>query len=452
MIGKIWKALTNAFILKLIALVIAFVIWLFVTNSNNPIRSITVQNVPINIVNEASIAEIGKVVEPAGTDSVTLKVTERRSILNRLSKNNFYVEADLENINALDSVPLTVTCDNPSVTWDEIAISPSSLKVNIEDVVEQTFAISVVASGEVSAGYAVGKTEIPQGKTILIAGPASLVNIIGQVNAPISVSSLSQDREMISTLRVYDKNGSELTEGQMSRLEFKTSDGTVLEDRSVVVVIYLWELRTDVPVKANTYGDPADGYMVASVSVLPETITLAGTSEAFEQMGDELVLADTISVEGMQEDFTEEIDITGTLELYDDLKLPAEADTVVTVQVDMEKSGYSTVDIMLSDITMLNIPEDMKLVFTPADKVPIRVKSDMPDQQLLRMDEVHAVVNLLECRKAGTYDIPVSVSLPEGYSLSDEVFIKVVSTDNTVDEQAGQSIGPASQEQITEAG
>jgi len=181
MIRKIWKKLTNGLGLKLIALVISFVIWLFVTNSNNPVRSTTIQNVPINIVNEDSIADIGKIVEPEGSDTVTLKVTERRSVLNRLTRSNFYVEADLENINALDSVPLTVTCDNSAVTWDEIAISPSSLKVSIEDVVEQPFAVSVVASGEVSAGYAVGRTEVLPGKTILIDGPESLVNIIGQV-------------------------------------------------------------------------------------------------------------------------------------------------------------------------------------------------------------------------------------------------------------------------------
>ena len=124
--NKIIKTLTRDLALKIIAVITAFIIWVFVTNSNNPVRSITISNVPINLINEESIADIGKVVEPIGSDTVTLKVTERRSILNRLSRSNFNVEADLETINEMDSVPLTVTCDNPAVTWDEISISPSS--------------------------------------------------------------------------------------------------------------------------------------------------------------------------------------------------------------------------------------------------------------------------------------------------------------------------------------
>ncbi len=448
MIRKIWKKLTNGLGLKLIALIISFMIWLFVTNSNNPVRSTTIQNVPINIVNEASIADIGKIVEPEGSDTVTLKVTERRSVLNRLTRNNFYVEADLENINALDSVPLTVTCDNSAVTWDEIAISPSSLKVSIEDVVEQPFAVSVVASGEVSTGYAVGKTEVLPGKTILIDGPESLVNIIGQVNAPISVSGLSEDRELTSILRVYDKNGSEFTEGQMSRLEFKTSEGTVLEDHTIQVRLYLWELRSDIPVVAETTGSAAEGYRVASVTVLPETVTLSGTPEAFEQMGDMLILAEPIIVDGLHEDFSQEVDLTGTLEKHENIKLPADADTTVTVQVDIEKSGYSTVDIMLSDITMINRPEDRKLVFTPADKISVSVKADDYTMDRISAGQIDAEIDLAVCKEPGNYELPVVITLPEGYSLSDEVVIRVSSAAQGTEEQEAASIRSAPQEEI----
>ena len=450
MIKKVLKSMTNGLVLKLIALLIAFIIWLFVTNSNNPVRSMTIQNVPINIVNESSIADIGKVVEPVGSDTVTVKVTERRSILNRLGRNNFYVEADLENINELESVPLTVTCDNPAVTWDEIAITPSSLKVNIEDVVEQTFVVSVVASGEVGEGYAVGRTEVLPGKNILIDGPESLVNIIGQVIAPISVSGLAEDTELTSTLRVYDKNGSEFTEGQMSRLEFKTADGTVLEERSLQVLVYLWELRSDIPVKVDTYGEPAAGFMVSSVTVLPETITLAGTAEAFENMGDALLLADAISVEGVWEDFEEEEDLSNTLESIEDMKLPADADSLVTVQVHIEKTGYSTLDIMLSDISMQNKPENRKLVFTPADKIAVGVKADDPEAGLITADMIEAEMDLAACRVPGNYEIPVSITLPEGYSLRDPVYIKVSSSDSTSEDQQQEITAVKSDEEETE--
>lgn len=436
--NKIIKTLTRDLALKIIAVITAFIIWVFVTNSNNPVRSITISNVPINLINEESIADIGKVVEPIGSDTVTLKVTERRSILNRLNRSNFNVEADLETINEMDSVPLTVTCDNPAVTWDEISISPSSLKVNVEDKVEQTFAVSVVASGEVAPGYAVGKTDIQEGKTILIAGPASLINIIGQVNAPISVSGLREDSDLPSILRVYDKNGSELTESQMNRLEFKTSSGDVIEDYTVIVSISLWQLRSNIPLRVEASGVPADGYRVESITAIPSTVTLAGTAEAFEKIGSVLTVAERVTVDGLSNDSEQEIDLTSTLEQYEDLKLPADADTVVSVLIGIKRTGYNTVDIPLSDITLLNRPQNRKLVFTPADKITISVKADNTDNLPVAAEDIQAVMDLLECREPGNYDIPVSITLPEGYTLSDEVVVKVSSTDTGTEDNTAQ--------------
>ena len=98
MIIKVLKGWKENLSLKLIALVIAVFIWLFVSNQNDPTRTVTIQNVPITIVNEDSIGDIGKVAEPTGSDTVTVKVTERKSVVNRLGRNNFYVEATLRTL------------------------------------------------------------------------------------------------------------------------------------------------------------------------------------------------------------------------------------------------------------------------------------------------------------------------------------------------------------------
>ena len=162
--SKFRNKLTDNIGLKIIALVVAALIWLLVTNNNNPTKSMLFTNVPIKVVNQDSVADIGKVAELEGSGTVTIKVKERRKVLDRLAKNgsDFYIEADLENITDMNTVPLTVTCSNPSITWDEIEISPSSLKVTLEEKVEQAFVISVSTSGIQAAGYEVGTTEVVQ--------------------------------------------------------------------------------------------------------------------------------------------------------------------------------------------------------------------------------------------------------------------------------------------------
>ena len=432
-----WKTgLMNNGSLKIIALVIAFFIWLFVTNNNDPVGSMTISNVPITIVNEDSIADIGKVVEPEGSGTVTIKVTERRSVRSRLARNgsNFYVEADLENINQLNTVPLTVVCDNSAVTWDEIAISPSSLKVTLEDKVEQAFAVTVSAAGDVRSGYAVGKTEVAGGKNLLIAGPESLVGIINQVTAPINVTGLADDTDLTSTIRIFDRNGAEFTESQLSRLEIKDNEGNVLTDRILTVNVQLWKVRADVPLKVLTDGEPAEGYRLKEVTTVPQTVTLAGTETALEEVGNVLTVIDEVPIFGASDTITQDIDLTNTLAGYTGLKLVGDADPIISVTAQIEKSGDSYFNIPLRDITLLNKPEQMKLVFTPADKITVGVHAlDATDEEMQEIaeaiseDDIRMSIDLAVCEEEGTYELPVTVELPDGFELSSPVVVKVSS-------------------------
>jgi|GEM_PF-304113 len=423
--------------LKLVSLIVAFLIWLLVSNTNNPTQTRLFNNVPITIINKESIAAIDKVVEPQGSGTVTLRVTERRSVLEKLSRtgSDFYVEADLENINEMDSVPLTVVCSNSAVTWDEIEMSPSSLKVKLEDKVEDTFVATVSASGTPSTGYEVGTTAIEEGRNILIAGPQSLIRIIGQVVAPVSVSNLSSEEVVSeSTLRVIDKNGEDFTDSQLSSLEFKSEDGTVITDRVVHVTVTPWRVRSDVTVRVETTGSPAWGYNIADVTTLPETISVAGSSEALSALGRSLTLSEAVDVSGASETISEEVDLTAELSaISTELRLASGADSTLQIQVEIEKNGDVTVNVPLSAIETLNRPSDMDLVFTPADVLPVKVhrleaaeNNDAVDPESLSL-----TVDLSACAEEGSYELPVEVELPEGYELAQDVTIKVSSRKKT---------------------
>ena len=430
---------TGNLVLKLIALVMGFLIWLLVTNSDDPTRSLIISNVPINIINEDSIADIGMVVEPEGSGTVILKVTERRSVLNRLARNgsDFYVEADLENINEMNTVPLTVGCNNPNVTWDEISINPSSLKVKLEAKMEQAFVASVTTTGATAQGHAVGSTEILDGKTILIAGPESLISIINQVTAPVDVNGMSKDGTLVSTLRVSDRNGNDLSDAQMSLLEFKDSNGNVLADHRVSVLVRLWDLKQDIKLQVFTEGKVADGYRVGAVTTVPQTISLVGEADALEALGDKLEVLDKLNVEGASETVTQEIDLTTTLADFDNIRLPADVDPIITAQADVRMRGSLSMTYPLSSITTINKPDDMKLVVTPADEISFTVYSSGEETVTLSRDDISASIDLSACAEEGNYEIPVDIVLPDDYELSEEVKVTVSAVPVGGDAEAG---------------
>lgn len=428
--NKIIEKLAGNVLLKFTALLIAFFIWLLVTNTENPVSTELYTNVPITIVNQDSIADIGKVVEAEGSGMVTVRVTERRSIRDRLKNSDFYVEADMENINEMNSVPLTVICSNPAVSWDEIQIWPSSLKLTLEDKVEQQFAITVSTVGE-SSGYEVGATEIAQGKNIYLAGPRSIMQIIDKVVAQVPASGLKNDVTKTVALKVYDKNGSELNENQLNSLEFKDSSGAVITNREVQVSLKMWRIANDVKMQVETTGTPAFGYRVSAINTIPATISLAGTEKALEALGNVLDLSEAISVAGVKESFSQEIDLTATVALLPELKLLNGADPIVTVEIQVEKNGDTSVSVPIGEVEFLNQPRNMSLVFTPAEKLTIPVHALSEDARELVSGDLKVRVDLSPCSEEGTHELLAEVELPEGYELASEVTLTVASAKQT---------------------
>ena len=311
-------------------------------------------------------------------------------------------------------------------------MSPSSLKVTLEDKVEQTFIASVSAEGVPASGWEVGASTIREGKNIVIAGPGSLINIINQVVSPVNVDGMEEDSSVQSTLKIYDKNGDTFTDAQLASLEFKDENGNVLVNHTVEVLVDLWRIRTDLPIRVQTEGSPAWGYRVSGISTIPETISVAGTEEALSAIGAMFEVKDLIDVAGLSEDVTTEIDLTASLAEMPGLKLITDADPTVQVVVSIEANGDVTLPIPLSSISFSNKPEGMDLVFTPADEVLVKVHALSEDAQKLSADALSLSVDLSPCAAEGSYEIPVQVQLPEGYELASDVTLTVISTKQPV--------------------
>lgn len=405
--------------LKLLSLVLAFFIWLLVANIDNPTDAKLIRDVDIQVINGDSVAEIDKTFDIISEESVVIKVTERQSVLNRLSASDFTVIADMENLNEMNTVPLTVTCSNPSVTWDEIEMVPSYMKVKVEQKKQMEFAISVYTSGNPANGYDVGQTEIVQGKTVQIAGPESMLNRIGKVQATVKTTNISNDQRLQATLEVYDKNGDQIKEPQLNRLQIKDSTGVLLSENKVMVDVILWEVMNDVPVEVKTTGEVAEGYQLSSVSALPVTVNLVGTQEALARLNGKVTLKDTIDLDGATESFSEELDISQTLNEIEGLRLVKDEDPTITVSVQVERIGDQTLQLPLSSLQIENRPENMELTFSPADQITISIHAD-DEESLLQQSDIKAKVNLAVCEEPGDYEIPVEIVLPEGFSLVSE--------------------------------
>ena len=424
------RKLTRNIGLKILSLLVAYLIWLLVISIDDPIISDVIRDVPVQILNENSVTAIDRTVSVLEGDTVSIRVKERRSIVENLNKDDFTVVADLENLNAMDAVPLYATCSDQSVTWDEMEIYPASMKVQIELNKQSEFNITVRTSGQPESPYEVGATAVVEGPTVLIAGPESLVDIIGQVVAEVDVSGMAEDGRKTAALTVYDKNGTAFTEAQRSRLQIKDSSGVLLDGNEVNVRITLWETMADIPVEVELEGEPMEGYQVSQVSTVPVTVNLVGTQEALARLDGKIVLKDKISVAGALQSITATANLEETLEALDeDLRLPEGSDPTVTITVQIEKTADRTFIIPLSDIEILNRPEDMTLTVSPSDVISVSVHSIDNTTVDITESDIQAKADFAPCAEPGNYEIPVEILLPNEYVLTSQVTLVVTSAE-----------------------
>ena len=252
---------------------------------------------------------------------------------------------------------------------------------------------------------------------------------------------MNTDSTNFYPIRIEDKNGATLTDGQMSNLELKNSDGVSLQNNSAEVRTEIWKVYNDIPLKVNVSGEVMAGFKVSSITLSPQTINLVASEEGINELGGALTLNDNISVDGLSKSQNYTVDVNDTLSQYDNVRLEADISSAITVYVGIDEVGSKTFQMPISDIIMHNTPDDKKLIFSPADTISVSVKTTDSNENgeiNMTLEEITAEIDLKNCEINGSYTLPVEITLPEGYELVNEVTIvvNIEEQDNTTEVEA----------------
>ncbi|MDO5337395.1 MAG: CdaR family protein [Eubacteriales bacterium] len=418
------KALTNNLALKLMSVAVAVCIWMFVVNVDDPIATKKFTGVSVQILNTAYVEQNGQMyLQKQGQDTTTVVVTGRRKQLQKLTASDVVATADLRQAISLSTdpvmLPISVTCKG--IEQDQIVATPRNISVTLEQAQSQEFLINVNSRDiKTGKGYEIGTVSASPEK-IRITGPASLMNKIDKVVAYMntSISGITTDVTDQVDLKIIDKNQEEFTENQMKYLKYDTS--------KVNVSVKLWRVKTDVKIQGQYSGAPEAGYQVGTVTITPSAVSVTGDSDALallEENGNVIEIpAEMIDVTGHRNDFETKVDLSELLP--DNLRLTADTQETVLVQVSILPEGSSVYTIRTKDITVENAPRDLVTVFE-TDAVELRVKAQ-EGIVLEDLDPSDIKVSVdLEDMVEGSYKVPLDVELPEGYALVSRVTTEVM--------------------------
>lgn len=322
-------------------------------------------------------------------------------------------------------VPITVTCSVPGVTPNDIKVTPQNLSVNLDEKETQEFVVNV-SRGDTKPGkdYEVGSLTANPEK-VRITGPKSLVNKIDKVNATISLDGNTQDFTQDVNLTIIDKNQEALSDSEMNSLRIENN-------AKVSVTAKLWKIRQGVGISAGYVGSPASGYQVGTVTTVPDTISVAGSTEGLETLTQNdntiTIPADSIDISGESRDVERKISLKDLLP--DNVKLTSDSSEDVWVTVSILPEGSREFTLSTKDIEVKNKPDDLQVTFETA-QIEIRIKSDTEDLDDLNTEtDIKASIDL-KGKEEGNYKVPVTLSLPDGYETVENVSTEVVISSGT---------------------
>ena len=90
---KIRESLTNNVGIKIVAVLVAAIVWLAVININDPEKTIIIYNIPITVTNEDVITDMGMVYTLESKNSINITVSGKRSNVSDLSADDFTATA-----------------------------------------------------------------------------------------------------------------------------------------------------------------------------------------------------------------------------------------------------------------------------------------------------------------------------------------------------------------------
>lgn len=417
------KKLTDNLGLKIGSVLFAALLWLLVTNINNPAVTRRVNNVRVTIINGEVLTSQGKIYEVVDDSDVLdyVVITGPRTVMNSIGGSDLVAVADMNKLTEDNTIPIELSTTQYNESLDSIRASSGVVKLNVENRKSISIPLKAETSGTLQEGYIVGDVTTDQ-NLVRVSGPESLISMIETAEVSVGISGFTGDIGTNAEIKLYDANGEEVPKDKLT-----------MNINTVGVNVEILGTKS-VPLRFAVSGTPANGYRATGVvSSSPEAVLLAGKGSVLRNLS-VIEIPDTeIDITGATGDYTEVIDIrpyiSGSVELAD-----ANFDGNVSVTVNVEQEITRSITISESNIVIENLPEQYEgVISTYEEEFPIQVRGLAEEVNALDAGQIRGVVDINRLMETGVieelgegyYDVNLSFNLPDTVSLRENITVRL---------------------------
>ncbi|MEG0501161.1 MAG: CdaR family protein, partial [Cellulosilyticaceae bacterium] len=365
---------------KLMSLVLASMLWLFVINTQNPLQPKTITDVPVNIKGISEIESKGYVIqneEQLRNTKVKVVVKGPRLELEKLEANKeslISVDIDLtpfvkmlatgsDTIQTPVAYIVTILSEGKVRTED---IRPKTTTVIFEKEKSVTLPVKYNITGDNNSQY-MALDPIIKPSQVEIKGPKTTVETIDKVVVDINIDDFSEDvLSYTLPIKALDSEGNEVV-------------GVKKSPQYIEVTLPIGKKKV-VPLDPQFQGELPPGYIKTNTIVTPKEITIVGKADLIDSI--QVIKLGKISLDNMIQSDTVKVDflLPDGIEYIDNIENKA----VVTVEIQKENTYEFNIDPHSINLEVKGVGEGFKYEIIEPD---LKVILGGTAENLLKFDK-----------------------------------------------------------------
>ncbi|HET9495636.1 MAG TPA: CdaR family protein [Chloroflexia bacterium] len=378
-----------------LSIVLAVLMWFYVTSLENPARVTEFNDIPIEARN---VGQNLKIINPLTGADVTLQAPQ--NVMSTLRPADVHPFVDLQGLSAgVHQIPVQLEVNGAAGrSLISSSVDPQELQVQLEAQAARVMTVTARTQGTPAFGFGIEQPQVDPTE-VTVTGPQDAVNRVGQLIVEVNINGEATTQQGLISPIALD------SEGQQIR-------GLTFEPESVQVVVPIKLLLSYKPVAVRpiVVGNPAPGYSVVAIIPEPRSVTICC---APEEVLDPIQSLDTQPI-GIT-------NTTSTVITNTQLIMPAGVElypgqsTGITVTIRLET--FETNFTLAVVPTVEGQAAGTSAVVSPSS-IDVRLAGTLAQFQNLRPEDVRAVLDLAG-RGPGTYEIEPRIIVPQGIKVVD---------------------------------
>ncbi|MDR3593773.1 CdaR family protein [Clostridium sp.] len=399
------KSENRTLMVKVVCLLLSFGLWLYVSNVENPSRTRELNNIPVELINESSLADSKFAIENKQQFTVDLKLEGPSNEVLKAKKEDFKIVADMSAY-ALkageNTIPVQIISAPQNITIKNDGFL--GIKINLEELVKKEFTIK----SKVKVTYKENiyeKEQTISPKTVTVTGGKSSIEKIADAILSGEEKDVDKNTQNDYDIKFVDSYGNAVNniepDNKTAKLSIAITNGKV------------------VPINLKTSGNVPNGFVLDGYELDKDSVNILGDSGNLSKV--QAIDTEAVDISSLQEDS----EINVKLSLPEGINVE-DGDNVVKVKFKVKKEESATKNITCN-VQVKNLNEAFSM---ESENLTTNVTLTGTQAALdkINTENINVILDLSNLNEQGTFNYTPQATLVNGndVTISDVGSVKIV--------------------------